>query len=156
MEPKIEVIDRKSIGVAALLESLLVDEYVLSVRTRDARRNVNGRNITELRKLFGFHCKYLDGVVVDISRRARALGQLAPVTFAHSMEATRLERHNEKFTGQNQIIEALLDDHESMIRVLSRESPGTVDKETDVNTADLMADLLVQHVEMSGALRDWL
>ena len=36
MELKIEVLDRKSTGVASLLESLLVDEYVLSVRTSEA------------------------------------------------------------------------------------------------------------------------
>ncbi len=35
MELKIEVLDRKSTGVASLLESLLVDEYVLSVRTSE-------------------------------------------------------------------------------------------------------------------------
>ncbi len=139
-----------------MLESLLVDEYVLCVRTRDARRNVNGRNVTPLRKLFGYHLKYLDGVVVDIPRRARGLGQLAPVMFARSMEATRLKRHNEKFTGQNQIIEALLDDHESIIGSLSKESPGLVDEAIDTGTADFMSGLLGQHIEMAGTLKDWL
>ena len=123
---------------------------------RDARRNVNGGNITELRKLFGGHCKYLDGAVVDISRRARALGQHAPVTFAHSMEATRLRRHNKKFTGQNQIIEGLLDNHESMICALSDESSGAGDEHVDIDTAEFISVLLGQHVEMARVLRDWL
>jgi len=98
-----------------LFGQLLVDEYMLSVRTRDARRNINGRNITELRRLFGGHCKSLDAIVLDLTRKARALGQPAPATFAHSMEATR----SDGTTGicrANQIIEALLDDHEFMIR----------------------------------------
>lgn len=156
MELKTEALHRKSSGVAVFLESLLADEYVLCVRTRDARRNVYGTNITQLRKLFGYHCNYLDSVIADISRRVSILGTLVPVTFAHSMEATRLKRHNEKLTGQNQIIEALLDDHEAIIGTLRRESSGTVDKQTDIDTADFMSDLLVQHVEISGALRDWL
>ncbi|HEY9166617.1 MAG TPA: hypothetical protein VIS48_10690 [Candidatus Kryptonia bacterium] len=156
MEPKIEVIERKSTGVGSLIELLLIDEYVLCIRTRDARRNVDGKDITVLRKLFGSQCKYLDGAVVEIIRRARALGQVAPVTFAHSMKSTRLKRRNERLAGQNQIIEALLEDHESMIRALSYESPHLSNEQDDTDTAVFAAGLAGQHLEMAGALREWL
>lgn len=156
MELKTEVLDRKSTGVAASLVPLLIDEYVLCVRTRDARRNVNGRNIAELRMLFGDQCKYLDRIVLDMSPKARALGDLAPVTFAHCMEATRLKRHNEKLTGQNQIMEALLDDHESIIRLLSEEYSGAADETIDSGIAGFMSGLLGQHIEMARALKDRL
>jgi starvation-inducible DNA-binding protein len=156
MELKIEVLDRKLTGAAALFGQLLIDEYVLSVRTRDARRNINGRNITELRRLFAGHCKSLDAIVLDLTRRARALGQAAPVTYAHSMEATRLKRHNEKFTGQNQIIEALLDDHELLIREPGNEYFAAGDELSDSRTADFISELQSKHLEIAGALRDWL
>ncbi len=156
MELKIEVLDMKSTGAAAWLGQLLIDEYVLSVRTRDARRNINGRNITELRRLFGGHCRSLDAIVLDLTRRARALGQPAPVTFAHSMEATRLKRHNEKFAGQDQIIEALLGDHEFLIRKLGIENFAVGDEMSDTRTPDFISGLQSQHMEMAGALRDWL
>jgi starvation-inducible DNA-binding protein len=156
MELKIEVLDRKSTGTAALLGQLLVDEYVLAVRTRDARRNINGRNITELRRLFGDNCKFLDAVVLDLSRRVRALGQPTLITFAHSMEASRLKRHNEKFTGQNQIIEALLDDHEFLIRTLTQDISIGSDGTVDAATADFMTGLMGQHLEMAGMLKEWL
>ena len=156
MELKTEVLDRKSMGVAASLVSLLIDEYVLCVRTRDARRNVNGRNISELRMLFGDQCKYLDRIVLEMSRKARALGELAPVTFTNCMEATRLERHKERLTGQNQIMEALLDDHESIIRFLSEEYSGATDETINSGIAGFMSGLLGQHIEMARALKDRL
>ncbi len=152
MGPGIEVLDKKSARVAEFLGSLLADEYMIAVRTRDARRNVYGRNVTGLRKLFGEHCTYLDGVVVEISRRVRALGRVASVTFAHSMKATRLNRHNEKLTGQNQIIEALLDDHESVIRSLT----GAGSSQTERDILDFVAGLLGRHLEMVDSLREWL
>jgi starvation-inducible DNA-binding protein len=156
MELKTEVLDRKPMGMAVPLVSLLIDEYVLCVRMRDARRNVNGRNITELRMLFGDQCKYLDGIVLDMLRKARALGNLAPVTFAHCMETTRLKRHNEKLTGQNQIMEALLDDHESIIRRLSEECFSPIGETIDGGLAGFMSALLGQHLEMAGALKERL
>ncbi len=128
MELKIEVIES--------LKTLLADEYILSVRTQDAHRNMHGRNFMELRKLFEGRCESLDAIVVDVSQRVRALGEHALATFKHSMEATRLSRHNEKFKGQNQIIEALLDDHESIIHALSNEGPGAPDEKIDIGTAD--------------------
>ena len=156
MEPRVEAPSKQPARAAEFLESLLADEYVLCVRTRDARRNVNGINITQLRKLFGYHCNYLDSVVADLSRRVGILGQLAPVTFAHSMKATRLRKHNEKLRGQNQIIEALLDDHESIILWLNKEHNDVADVTVLAATTDLMSGLLRQHMEMAGDLRDLL
>ena len=57
-----------------------------------------------------------------------------------SLAATRLTRHNERFTKQNQIIEAMIDDHEFMIRTLRTES--VIDEKTGVNTAGFMIRLL--------------
>lgn len=139
-----------------MLETLLADEYILSMRTWEAHRNVHGNNLSELRKLFEGQHESLDVIVGDVSQRVRALGQLAQATLQNSLAVTRLTSHNERFTKQDQIIEALLDDHESMIRALSKDSLGAADEKIDIGTADFMAGLLRQHVEMAGALRDWL
>lgn len=153
---KIETIHSKSTRVAVLIELILIDEYVLCVRTRDARRNVKGKDITPLRKLLGSQCKFLDGAIIDIIRRARALGQDAPITYAGSMKSTRLKRRSGKPGGQNEIIEALLEDHESIIRSLSCESSDASEEKDDTDTADFTAALARQHLEMAGALREWL
>jgi starvation-inducible DNA-binding protein len=154
MELKIKVIDRKSEHVAASLKTLLADEYVLSMRTREAYRYIYGSNFTELRKLFEAQYKSMDIIVGDVSQRVRALGQIALATIENSIEATRLRQHNEKFKGQYPIIEALLDDHETMIRELRGES--VADEKADISTTEFMAGLLRQHIEMARVLRGWL
>ena len=152
MEPEKERPGKQSMHNVEFLELMLADEYVLAVRTRDARRNVSGNNVTRLRKLFREHCTYLDTAVVDMERKARSMGRLTPVTFAHSMKATRLGVHNEKLTGQNEIIKALLEDHQSVIRSLA----GARKTRTGSDILDFVARLLDQHIEMVGTLREWL
>ncbi|HUI30605.1 MAG TPA: ferritin-like domain-containing protein [Candidatus Acidoferrales bacterium] len=151
---KIKTIDRKSEYVVALLKTLLADEYVLSIRTREAYQYIHGSNFVELRKLFEAQYKSMDIIVVEVSHRVRDLGQNALATIENSIEATRLGQHNEKLKGQHPIIEALLDDHESMIRELTKVS--LADEEIDISTAEFTAGLLRQHIEMSRALRKWL
>ena len=152
MEPEMERLGEQSVQIVELLESILADEYVLAMRTRDARRNVNGINVTRLRKLFGEHCTYLDSAVVDLERRARSLGRSTPVTFSHSMKATRLGPHNEKLTGQNEIIKALLEDHQSVIRSLS----GARRSRTKSDILGFVVQLLDQHLETVDTLREWM
>lgn len=152
MQSEIESPGKKPVQVLEFLELMLADEYVLAVRTRDARRNVNGNNITRLRKLFREHCTYLDAAVVDMERRTRSLGRLTPVTFARSMKATRLGPHNEKLTGQNEIIKALLEDHQSVIRSLS----GARRSRTKSDILGFVVQLLDQHLETVDTLREWM
>ena len=152
MQSEIEILGRESVQVAEFLELMLADEYVLAVRTRDARRNVYGRNVTGLRRLLSEHCKYLDGAVVDLESRARSLGRLTRVSFAHSMKSTRLGRHNEKPTGQNKILEALLEDHQSVIRSLA---PARRSR-TKCDILDFVVCLLDRHLETVDTLREWL
>ncbi|MGO9482830.1 MAG: ferritin-like domain-containing protein [Candidatus Kryptoniota bacterium] len=156
MKLKIEIADRQSEEMAASLNSLLTDERVLSMRTREAFRNVIGSNFSDLRKLFEYQHESLDAIVVDVSQRNRALEQLGHSTIQESLEATRLTGHNERFTKQDQIIEALLDDHETIIHELTNCNPDATINETDIDTAEFIAGLLKLHEEMIVALRDWL
>jgi starvation-inducible DNA-binding protein len=156
MELKIEVADKKSTRVASLLKTLLADEHVLSTRTREAYDNVNGSNSSELRMLFERHRESLDAIFFNVSQRVLALKQIAPTMFRDSLAPTRLTRHNERFTKQDQIIEGLLEDHESMIRVLSNGGADVMDDEINIGNVEFIAELMKQHVEMAGALREWL
>lgn len=154
MELKREVIGKQPGPIAASLKKLVADEYVLSVRTRNAYRYIYGSNVGELRKLFESQYESLDVIVDDVTRKVHALGEIVMATFVHSMEVTRLRRHNEKFRAQSQILEALLDDHQSIIHSLRREGSG--DTAAGDDTADFMTELQGQHERMAVALRDWL
>jgi starvation-inducible DNA-binding protein len=154
MGPKIEIVDENSTRVAASLKTLLADEYVLSMRTREAHRYIHGSNFATLRKLFEAQYKSMDIIVADVSRKVRTLGLVGLTAIANSIEETRLGQHNEKFKGQYPIVEALVDDHETMIRELKME--GLYDEKTDIRTSDFMAGLVRQHEDMAKGLREWL
>lgn len=156
MKLKTEVIDKDSENVTASLRTLLADEHVLSTRTREAYDNVNGSNFSELRMLFQRQREFLDAMVADISKRVFAAGLIAPNTFWDSLTTTRLNSHNERFTKQDQLVEALLEDHGSMILALSGECQKATDERPGNDTAEFMAGLLKQHEGMSVALRYWL
>lgn len=126
------------------------------MRTREAHRNIHGNNYSELRRLFKDQHELLKVIVVDITQRVQALGQPSSSTFWDSLAVTRLTGHNERFTKQNQIIEALLDDHEFIIRTLGSGDSGAADEEVDIDTAEFTAGLLRQHIEMAESLRGWL
>lgn len=156
MKLKTEVIDKDSENAAGSLRTLLADEHVLSTRTREAYVKVNGSNFSELRMLFEHQSESLDAIVADISKRVLAIGQIALTTFWESLAITRLNSHNERFAKQDQIIEALLEDHRSMILAVSGQCQGAADEKVENDTVDFMAGLLRQHLEIAGALREWL
>lgn len=156
MGAKIELTDKKPGKDGASLDRLLADEFVLSMRTREAHRNVHGRNLIELRKLFKVQYESMDTIVADLGTKIRTSGVLPPSILADFLPITRLSRHNERFTKQNQIIEALLDDHESIIDALRNDGPAAAGEHTDTGTAGFVTGLLGRHEKMALALKDWL
>lgn len=126
------------------------------MRTREAYRNVNGKNFSELRSLFKGQHSLLEAIVHDISRKVQPLGHSTSSTIWNSLAATRLASHNERFTKQNQIVEALLDDHEFLIRALTVDKSTAVDEKVYTGIVDFVTGLLRKHTEMSTALRVWL
>ncbi len=156
MEIKIEVIEEKLKNDTSVLDDLLADEYVLSMRTRDAHRYVHGNNLIELQKLFKSQYDSMDAIVADVSRKIRVSRLLTPSVFANYLSNPALNMHNERFTKQNQIIEALVDDHESVIRHLRGSGSPAADERIDNGTVVFLKGLLERHEKMAGALKDWL
>ncbi len=154
MERKSEAIADKVEKSESLLDTVLADEYVLSMRTRDAHRNVHGDNFSELRRLFESQYHSLDANVAEVSGVIHPSRSLSSVTLESFLPVTGLRSHNERFTKQDQIIEALLEDHQSIIRSLTRESSGG--GQADNDATDLITELLEQHRRMAVALKDWL
>ena len=154
MVPRIEVADEGSKKAVSILGRLLADEYVLSVRTREAERYVNGINHAELRNLFGGQYKGLAATVADINERIYGAGLPPVLVLTDLRQVSGLKDHNERFTKQDQIIEALLDDHESIMQSLGEFSSEGA--QADADTAEFFEGLLRQHEEMAKSLRGWL
>jgi starvation-inducible DNA-binding protein len=155
MKPDIEIADNKLKEVATLLNTLLADEYILYTKTRNAHWNIEGKNFSELHKFFEGQYESLDIIIDNTAERVRALGHFAIGTLKDFLQVARLSEQNDDFSDQNHIIQALLVDHESIIRSLGKDII-TITECKDLGSADFMTGIMEQHEKMAWMLRSYL
>ena len=141
--------------LATMLNTLLADEYVLYAKTRNYHWNVTGASFMELHKLFEGQYEDLATVVDDIAERSRALGHYAVGTLKQVLALTRLVE-DEQPTDYKQMIQNLLNDHETIIRILRNDINVAADQYKDAGTSDFFTGLMKQHEKTAWILRSYL
>jgi starvation-inducible DNA-binding protein len=155
MKPNIEISESNRKEVASLLNLLLADEYVLYTKTRNAHWNIQGDNFMELHKFFEGQYEALDEIIDDVAERIRSLGHFSLGSLKDFLSVTHLSEQNHDFSSQKQIIRTLLDDHETMIRIL-RKDITACEKFKDLGTSDFVCGLMEQHEKQAWMLRAYL
>ena len=153
MKPDIEIAEVHMKEVALLLNTLLADEYVLYTKTRNAHWNIQGQNFIELHKFFESQYDALDIIIDDVAERVRVLGHFALGSLKDFIAMTRLSEHEHDFTDSSHIIQTLLQDHETLIRLLRKDILATAKEDKDLGTVDFMTGLMEQHEKMAWMLR---
>ena len=141
--------------LATMLNTLLADEFVLYTKTRNYHWNVTGSSFMELHKLFEGQYEELDTVVDDIAERSRAIGRNAVGSLKQYLAITRLTE-DDKATNSKQMLTNLLNDHETIIRILRSDIITAADKYKDVGTSDFLTGLLKQHEKTAWFIRSYL
>jgi len=139
--------------VATLLNRLLADEYVLFTKTRKAHWNITGLNFYEMHKLFQSQYEALDIMIDDIAERVRSIGHFALGSLKDFLNVTNLSEEKDDFSSSVQMIESLLNDHETIIRLIRNDIIPVSDKYKDLGTADFITGLMEQHEKISWMLR---
>jgi len=153
MKPTIGIPDYDLQEVVTLLNRLLADENVLFNKTRNAHWNVTGPNFFDLHKLFQMQYEALDVVIDDVAERVRSLGHFALGSMKDFLSVTNMSEENHDFGTSNQIIQTLLDDHETIIRIIRSDIEPIATKYRDLGTADFVTGLMEQHEKMGWMLR---
>ena len=156
MKPNIEIADSNRTEVASILNKLVADEYVLYTKTRNAHWNIQGHNFMELHKFFQEQYEALDIIIDDVAERIRSLGHFALGSLKDFISVARLTERNRDFANQKQIIQTLLDDHETIIRLLRKDISITGEKNKDLGTSDFITGIMEQHEKMAWMLRAYL
>ena len=156
MKTSIGIPDNDVEEVVTLLNTLLADEYVLYTKTRNAHWNITGPNFYELHKFFETHYEALDTMIDDTAERIRSLGHFALGSLADFIEVTHMDEENHDFSNSIQIIQALVDDHETIIRIIRNDITPISEKYKDLGTADFVTGLMEQHEKMAWMLRSHL
>ena len=156
MEPKIGITAANRKKIAGILSSLLADEFLLYLKTRNAHWNVEGPDFHQMHVFFEQQYEQLDETMDQVAERMRMLGHYAPATLKAYQELTHLTEASRAKNNSAGFIKELLNDHESIIERL-RENIHKVDEEwKDAGTADFLTGLMETHEKMAWMLRSHL
>ncbi len=153
METRIGIKKEYLTEVAGSLSTLLADEFILYMKTRNAHWNVEGRDFHNMHRFFEYQYETLDEIMDDVAERIRMLGHYAPATFKSLSSLTHLSetsRHSNDSTG---FITELLNDHESVIRVLRITINRFANDLHDMGSSDFVTGVMQRHERIAWELR---
>jgi len=148
----IGISDKNLAASALLLNTALADEFLLYVKTRNFHWNVEGIHFMELHKFFEAQYEELEEVIDEIAERVRYLGHYAIGTLNEFTQLTRLLESKEKDLTGEQMLRYLLDDHETIIRVLRADIDKAAEYK-DVGTEDFLTGLMEKHEKTAWMIR---
>ncbi len=142
-------------SLSTLLNTLLADEYLLYTKTRNYHWNVRGPHFMDLHKFFESQYEELAEIIDQVAERNRSLGHFAVGTMKQYLAITRLTE-DDKATNSKQMLQNLLHDHETIVRVLRNDLVAAAEKYKDAGTSDFLTGLLEQHEKMAWFIRSYL
>lgn len=138
---------------AHLLNSILADEMVLYVKTRNAHWNVEGPDFHDKHKFFESQYEQLDDHLDDVAERIRVLGHYAPAKLNDYLRLTHLTEVNNEGNSAKGFVRILLADHESIISKLRQLIEPMANEMRDFGTSDFITGLMESHEKMAWMLR---
>jgi starvation-inducible DNA-binding protein len=141
--------------VATKLNKVLANETVLYIKTRNYHWNVEGHTFGELHKFYEAQFEELDEIIDNTAERIRALGHYAEGRLKDLLKLTDLEEQDYTSDPKNQL-QNLLNDHETIIRLLRNLIPDFGEVNKDLGTADFITGLLRAHEKMAWMIRSYL
>lgn len=155
MKPNIDISDKNRQEVADLLNTLLADEYVLYTKTRNAHWNIVGSNFMELHKFFEDQYETIDETIDSVAERVRALGHYSLGSLKDFLKLTHLSE-NVALSAEKDALNALLQDHETIIMNCRKDIMAINDKYKDLGTADFITGIMEEHEKMAWMIRSYL
>ena len=156
MKPNIGIPEKKLESVTSLLSALLADEMTLYIKTRKFHWNVCGESFMELHKLFEGQYKQLEEYIDEIAERISKLGAKTIGTMQEFSSSATLKEAPGKYPSQKNMLQELLDDHETLIRHLRKQVEACGGKYKDAGTADFLTGMMEAHETTAWILRRYL
>jgi starvation-inducible DNA-binding protein len=153
MKPNIGITPENLTKITKALNTLLADEHVLYIKTRNAHWNVEGADFHAMHLFFEAQYGQLEEMIDEVAERIRSLGHYAVATLKDYLQLTHLtEKSNAKNTSAG-FMKELLEDHETIISHLRAHVNVFAEKYKDAGTSDFITGLLESHEKMAWMLR---
>jgi starvation-inducible DNA-binding protein len=145
--------DREAITLG--LSKLLADTYTLYLTTHNFHWNVTGPMFNSLHQMFMLQYTELWNAVDPIAERIRALGSVAPGSYAQFAALSSLPDAPALPPKALEMVRILVEGHEGVART-ARALYDVVGKASDEPTADLLTQRLAVHEQTAWMLRSLL
>jgi starvation-inducible DNA-binding protein len=160
MKTQIGIAEKNTQAVANILNTLLADEHILYVKTRNYHWNYIGDNFMEMHKFYEAQYDELAELIDEIAERVRMIGHFATGSLKEFSKMARLDEPPFEFsntTQQDEQLQNLLNDHETIIRQIRKDIEAVSETYKDAGTADfLTGGLLRKHEKMAWMIRSYL
>lgn len=143
-------------GSIRALNTVLCDESLLLIKIKKAHWDVVGPQFLTLHKLLDEHYTKVALFVDEVAERVRQLGGFPVGTAQGFLEGATLREAPGSLELATDAVSNLLDDHETIIRVLRDKSKSTDEKSGDRGTSDFLVAKMQAHEEMAWMLRSFL
>ncbi|WP_180683045.1 Dps family protein [Tepidicella baoligensis] len=147
--------DKDRAAIAQGLSRLLADTYTLYLTTHNFHWNVTGPMFNSLHDMFMAQYTELWNAVDPIAERIRALGHVAPGSYAEYGKLSSLPDAPAVPPKAMEMVRILAQGHEAVARTARSLFP-LVEKASDEPTADILVQRLAVHEQTAWMLRSLL
>ncbi|MEY5100891.1 MAG: hypothetical protein RJA36_3610 [Pseudomonadota bacterium] len=147
--------DKDRAAIAQGLSGLLADTFTLYLTTHNYHWNVTGPMFNSLHAMFMQQYTELWNAIDPIAERIRALGHVAPGSFAEFGRLSSLPDAGVQPPKALEMVRLLAEGHEAVARTARRVFP-LADEANDQPSADLLTQRLTVHEQAAWMLRSLL
>jgi starvation-inducible DNA-binding protein len=151
----IGISEKDRAAIAQGLSRLLADTYTLYLTTHNFHWNVTGPMFNSLHAMFMAQYTELWNAVDPMAERIRALGHVAPGSYAQYAKLSSLPDAPAEPPKAMEMVRILAQGHEAVART-ARSLLPLVDKANDEPTADVLVQRLSVHEQTAWMLRSLL
>jgi starvation-inducible DNA-binding protein len=138
--------------MAESLGRVLANTYTLYLKTHNYHWNVTGPQFASLHTMFETQYTELAAAVDTIAERIRALGHVAPGSYAAFGRLSEVKEAPDSPPEAMQMIRDLAADNEALIK-LAEKANEVADENNDVASGDMMIERMQVHSKTAWMLR---
>lgn len=142
----------QSTEVVQLLNGVLADQFVLLVKSLNYHWNVEGIQFREIHKLLEDLYNELFKHIDEVAERVRTVGGRPVATMGEILEMARLKEASQNKHTIHEMLQDLLQDHDSLIRTL-RAGAEQCEELGDYGSNDQLTSLLRETEKLAWMLR---
>jgi len=117
---------------------------------------VQGIHFHDLHVFFESQYKQLEERIDEVAERIRKIGHFTLGTLQQFLKETDLLEHVDDGSSAHEMVEVLLEDHETVIKEIRKVIDPIQEEYKDAGTADFLTGLMEEHEAMAWMLRSML